>query len=279
MSTYVQKLKLIVDDLTYSEELLAEYIEKNITTIGKTTSSELSKLAGVSQSTIIRFSQKLGYQTYKKMLRDLGSVDSLNEEDIEPKDSTSTTLDKLKKEYDEAISVTFDINPLDKIEKACDFIGKARRIIVIGFSEKNVIFAQYFAYRLSFAGYDAISLDKSTTSYSHINMMNKNDVLILISESGETQQMLNYASIAKKKNVKVISITKKNQNTLADISDLDLRVINFGKRGFMKVSMVRISMLVLFDAIYMNLVKENYEEKELFYEKIKMQTKLNYKEK
>ena len=65
MAGYANKLKLIIEDLTYSEEMLADYIDSHRSEIQNLTSKELSDIVGVSQSTVIRFSQKLGYGSYK----------------------------------------------------------------------------------------------------------------------------------------------------------------------------------------------------------------------
>ena len=77
----------------------------------------------------------------------------------------------------------------------------------------------------------------------------------------------------------VIAITRKNKNSLQSIADVALQVINYGDRGFVMMSMVRMSMLVLFDMILLNVIKKDYDDREKFSELIKLETKLNYIEK
>lgn len=277
---YAQKLKLILDDMTFSEEKLARYIEEHRNEIKTMTSQELADKTGVGQSTVIRFSQKLGYGSFKKMISDFDSTDEGDVEmEVEPQDSVKETYVKLKKQYEDVIEMTLNINDESDISKAIEYIVGANRILVTAFSEKNVIFSKYLAYRFSFAGYNAIAMSELTSTISHINICNKNDVIIVISESGTTDRLLNFAKIAKSKGMKVISLTKKNANPLQKLSDVNLKVINYGDRGFMRMSMVRISMLVVFDLILLNLVKEDFDESERFSEIIKLQTKLNYKAK
>ncbi len=278
--SYTQKLKMIFDDLTYSEEKLAKYIEDHRKEIKNMTSQELADKTGVGQSTVIRFSQKLGYGNFKKMISDLDSID---EEDIEvevdPNDSIKETYEKLRSQYIDAVDLTLNLNTADDISKTVDILNEANRIIITAFSEKNVIFARYLAYRFCFAGFNAIVNSELTSTVAHINMCEKNDAIIIISESGTTDRLLNFAKIAKTKGMKIVSLTKKNQNPLQKISDVNLKVINYGDRGFMRMSMVRISMLTIFDLILLNLVKKDFDENEKFSEIIKLQTKLNYKAK
>ena len=277
---YAQKLKLILDDMTYSEEKLAKYIEEHRSEIKTMTSQELADKTGVGQSTVIRFSQKLGYGTFKKMISDFDSTDEGDVEvEVEPEDTMSETYGKLKNQYSDAIDMTLSINKESDIKQAIELISNAKRIIVTAFSEKNVIFARYLAYRFCFAGINAVAMSELTSTVAHINMCDREDVIIIISESGTTDRLLNYAKIAKTKGMKVISLTKKNQNPLQKISNINLKVINYGDRGFMRMSMVRISMLVVFDLILLNMVKEDFDDSEKFSEIIKLQTKLHYKAK
>ncbi len=277
---YAHKLRLIFNDLTFSEEKLAKYIDEHRKEIKNMTSQELADATGVGQSTVIRFSQKLGYGNFKKMISDLDSIDDDTDEvEVEPQDSTKETYQKLKLQYDEAIGMTLEINAEEDVMRAVEYIENANRIMITAFSEKNVLFGQYLAYRLSFCGYNALAMSELTSTTAHINMCEKNDVLIVISESGTTDRLLNFAKIAKSRNLKVISITKKNQNPMQKISDVNLKLINYGDRGFMRMSMVRVSMLTVFDLILLNLVKNDFDENEKFSEIIKLQTKLNFKAK
>lgn len=281
MAGYANKLKLIIEDLTYSEEMLADYIDSHRSEIQNLTSKELSDIVGVSQSTVIRFSQKLGYGSYKKMVSDFNNIDSSNSNNsnFEPQDDIATTNKKIRSQYDTVIDLTYEMNPPSSIQKTIDMISSAKCILIAAYSEKNVYFSNYFAHRLSFAGFNAFSCPNTTSEYAHLNMCNPGDTIVLISESGETPQILNYAKIARKKKMNVIAITRKNKNSLQSIADVALQVINYGDRGFVMMSMVRMSMLVLFDMILLNVIKKDYDDREKFSELIKLETKLNYIEK
>ena len=70
-------------NMTSAENKIAKYISENIDNIADLTSTKLADEVGVSQSTVIKFSQKLGYPTYKRMILDITSDqpdDDLNDE-------------------------------------------------------------------------------------------------------------------------------------------------------------------------------------------------------
>jgi D-sedoheptulose 7-phosphate isomerase len=54
------------------------------------------------------------------------------------------------------------------------------------------------------------------------------DILLAISTSGNSRNILKAAETAKKKNIKVISLTGKDGGQLAKLSDLEIRVEHFG---------------------------------------------------
>ena len=55
-----------------------------------------------------------------------------------------------------------------------------------------------------------------------IEQMNKQDILFLISLSGETQQVLEIAKMAKEKGITIISLTHFSRNSLQEIATINL---------------------------------------------------------
>ena len=85
-------------------------------------------------------------------------------------------------------------------------------------------------------------------------------MLILLSESGETRDLLNYAKVAKRKGMLVISITRFASNTLQTLSDVNFKVVEYGGRTFLRSCMVRLSMNYIIDTLFLNLTKIDYSE-------------------
>ena len=60
---FYEKLEAVYPGLTGKEARIAEYILANRARISGLTSQKLAGNLGISQSTVIRFSQKLGYKS------------------------------------------------------------------------------------------------------------------------------------------------------------------------------------------------------------------------
>ncbi len=57
---------------------------------------------------------------------------------------------------------------------------------------------------------------------------NKGDVLLAISTSGNSKNVINAAKIARKKEIKVIGLTGKDGGKLAELCDIEIRIPHFG---------------------------------------------------
>ena len=146
--SYTQKLKTTFGELTYSEEKLAQYIDEHRSEMTDITSQQLAAEVGIGQSTVIRFSQKLGYGTFKKMIADITSEnpDESIDLEIEEHESTRETNEKIREQYNQILDLTFSYNTDVDIDEAVNYLYHAKKVICCGFSARNVYFAQYFTY-------------------------------------------------------------------------------------------------------------------------------------
>jgi len=277
--SYTKKLKATFEDLTYSEEKLAQYIDDHRTEIIDMTSQQLADMVGIGQSTVIRFSQKLGYGSFKKMIADVSSEhpDEFIDLEIGEAEDTRATNEKIREQYNQILDLTFSYNSDADIDETVDYLYQAARVICCGFSARNIYFAQYFAYKLSSIGIDTYCDSHTTLIYSQLRQYKEGDVLVMISESGETRDLINFAKMAKKRGMKVITITKVSQNTLQAIADKNLKIADYGLRTFLRSSMLRISVLSILDMLFLNLVKRDFNHFEREAAKLSFMTKLDYR--
>ena len=276
--SYKRKLQLQFGTLTASEDKIASYIDTHWDSIRSMSSSALAAAAEVSQPTVIRFSKKLGYESYKKMINDIGAedTDEFINLDISELDSTRTTNQQIAEQYSAIINMTLAMNSPDMIDKAVDLIFHAGRIIVAGFSERNDYFAKYFSYRLETIGKDSVTATHTSMIYTKIRNCGPGDVIVLLTESGETRDIINFAKLAKENGMAVISLTRSSSNTVGQLSDVNFKLVEYGARTFLRSCMMRLSMLSLMDVVFLNLVKRDYTNFNIMYAKLNHMTKLGY---
>ncbi|OYT42669.1 MAG: glutamine--fructose-6-phosphate transaminase (isomerizing) [Candidatus Aenigmarchaeota archaeon ex4484_224] len=114
----------------------------------------------------------------------------------------------------------------EKIENFAKEIKKAKKIFLVaaGTSYHASLAASYI-----FSKYNKIFASAILASeFKHfVNSLNKNDLIIAISQSGETADVLEAVRIAKKKGIKVLAITNVNGSSLTKEAD-DYLLMNAG---------------------------------------------------
>ena len=67
----IEKIRRLMDELTRSQRMLAEYIIQRPEKVGFLPINELAQAAGVSVATVIRFCNTMGYSGYVELGREI----------------------------------------------------------------------------------------------------------------------------------------------------------------------------------------------------------------
>ena len=112
-------------------------------------------------------------------------------------------------------------------EQACQLLLQCcksdGRIIVSGMGKSGHI-GRKIAATLASTGSPSFFVHASEASHGDLGMITANDVVILISNSGETNEVLNIVSVIKRIGAKVIGITGVAHSSLAKHSDVHLSI-------------------------------------------------------
>ena len=114
-------------------------------------------------------------------------------------------------------------NGLDEnFSKAVNLILEHKgKLIVTGIGKSGNIAAKIAASFTS-TGVPAIYLNPVDASHGDMGIVNRDDILIVLSNSGETHELSDLLDFAKKKNIKIISITSNKLSLLYKNSDVNL---------------------------------------------------------
>ena len=110
----------------------------------------------------------------------------------------------------------------DNFVKACEIIlGCKGRVVVIGMGKSGHI-GNKIAATLASTGTPAFFVHPGEASHGDLGMITANDVVIALSNSGETGEILTILPIIKRLSVPMISITGKPNSTLSTEADINL---------------------------------------------------------
>ena len=212
--------------LRKSEAKVAAYVLANANDVIKMRIVDLASKSEVSEPTVIRFCRALGYdgfQSFKlKLAQQLGLGSVYTQFAV---DDSDTVTDLRNKVFDTTIgsllNVRDDITP-EILEKAINTISNARRVEFYGFGASGSVAAdaqhKFFRLQLSTAAYT----DPHIQHMSAISL-GKEDVVVAISQSGETQALLQSVNLAREAGANVIGLAPQN-TSLSKLCNLAIYV-------------------------------------------------------
>ena len=112
---------------------------------------------------------------------------------------------------------------LDKnFVKAVELISQLNGKIIISGVGKSGNIAGKIAASFTSTGIPAIYLNPVDASHGDMGIVEKNDVLIILSNSGESHELTDLINYSKKKKIKIISITSFGKSLISKNSDINL---------------------------------------------------------
>jgi arabinose-5-phosphate isomerase len=112
----------------------------------------------------------------------------------------------------------------DGFEKAVDLLFNCKGKVVVSGMGKSGLVGQKIAATMASTGTPAFFLHPAEGIHGDLGMLGRKDVLIAISNSGETQEILQLLPYVERMGIAVVSMTGRMTSTLAKTSDVALDV-------------------------------------------------------
>ena len=250
---------------TKSDKVLIKYIKENIEDVFYKSISQIAKESGIGEATITRFSKKMGYsglQDFKVTLaREISGLKNrkIINRSIENDEGVMESARKLFNSNIRILENTFNIIDGNNIEKATDMIINAKKVFFIGIGYSGMT-AEDSNYKFSRIGFNCMSLDSSHNMIMMASLMDEDDVIVAISHSGETDEIIKTVNIAKANGASVISVTEDKSSRLRDVSDVNLGY--FSGESILETGSIssKLAQFFIIDLVYTQVVKEKSAE-------------------
>ncbi len=255
------KIRSMIQRCSKSELKIIDYIRNNPIDPKIMTSSLLGKQLDISQSTIIRFTQKLGYSSFRAFLADI-SVSSQSpseiDVDIQSNEDTEITMQRLFNQYHDVMKMTMNEKLTQQVDAAVELLKKARRIVFFAIGGSSNM-GEYFATNL--IRYNLMvnhNYDVHTSLYL-ITQCTEQDLVIIISESGETDEIKMAINACKQLNVPILAITDRRKSTLSEAAVVNINTVIYSTNEKFNVLRLRISQMFVIDLVVLTLFKSDLE--------------------
>lgn len=202
------------------ERKVADFILRNPEVVIEHTTKELANRSGVSEATVVRMCQHSGYTGYwalRTMLaRDIGTLLKKNKSDIEP--GHSDAVKNLFEEYAQIMMTLSSNVDAETMRECVKIINDCRQVHIIAVGNTGPL-AQHMGFRLGRIGIRNSFSGIAEYFMNSINLADKDDIVIAISQSGVTRTIIQGVKLAKSKGLKVIAISAYGDSQVAQLSD------------------------------------------------------------
>lgn len=214
----LSKISGYFPSLSKSERKVGQSILANPDEVLTMSIKEFSIMVGVGESTIIRFSRKIGFSGYPELKLELAKNMALSSNrQIEREDNISNhVMRHYKKSLEDTLSLIND----EQMGEAAQLIHNANRIFLFAVGNSNFI-AAHFTQRLKRMGKYVEYIQDGQLQSINSAFMTADDVAVAITASGNTKEIINNIELAQKHGSKAIVVSNfisSKSATLADIA-------------------------------------------------------------
>lgn len=245
------------DKLSDSEKSVLDYLLTNKSSLKDLSVESVASESFTSPATVVRMAKKLGYQGFKDFKVDFILANTKVEipHDKEYKD---VILVQNKDNFTGRTAIENNIRALEdtirlysheEIRKAAQMVMTSRKILIFGKGSSNLV-AKDLQMKLRRIDRFCIAQEELHEQLVDATFADERDIIIFISNSGETEEIVLAALAAKENKAKTISIVKAGKSSLADITDIVLYTSAL-EGEFRSAAMTsRISQMAIVDALF-----------------------------
>jgi len=223
----LRAVRLRLDDLRNSEKKVALAVLASPNTVIYQSISELAENAGVSEPTVLRFCRALGFRGYHdlkiQLAQDLVPEVKNIHEDVARGDDAATLIRKVLNANTIAITSTVDTLDPVMVDRAIQTLARARHIDFFGLGGSGAVAmdAHHKFFRLGIpCGWQSDSHMQAMSAA----LMTPRNVVVAISHSGSTKDIVESLEIAKASGAATIAIISHRKSPVASLADIALCV-------------------------------------------------------
>lgn len=250
------KIRSERDRMSAIERRIADFILDNSHLLRDYSSQQLADALRISQSSVVKFSQKLGFKGYPDLKYSIGEAIARSDANDDNAGATTATEDahselaeSLWQSKAGAERETRLINPPEKIDAIADAIQAADRVFIIGLGEDGIP-ARAFAMRLASVGVLIVHHFDAALMATGASTAAKSDVLMVFSEHGKQHALCQLGRQFRECKGRVISVTRHSSNPLRAHADASLLVSAHDERAHIEPLLYQSALQHLLDLLF-----------------------------
>lgn len=211
-------------DFSKVNRKIADYILKEPTLVLSLTANEIASNSGTSPASVTRFSKSLTFDSWEELKLSIATNQGAEHAPkmIDPIVATGDSIDTLCAKVESLLNTTvadlFDLIDKQALKQSIDAIKQAETIYLIGIGSSSLT-AYDLYHKFNRAGKRAVFNYDVHMQFECLNYSKAEDVLIAISYSGMSKEVLIACEIARQNQTTIIFITRNESEKVKRISD------------------------------------------------------------
>jgi DNA-binding MurR/RpiR family transcriptional regulator len=225
----ILRIKRNMLQLSKGQKLIANYVLEHYEKAVYLTAARLGSIVGVSESTVVRFANELGYDGYPKFQE---ALEELVKNKLTAMQRLEVTTDRIDAKHilksvletdEEQIRYTIEHVDEEAFNQAIEKILQAKTIYILGVrGSAGLASFLSFYFNIIFDNIKLVNTNSISEMFEVIHRIDKNDVIIGISFPRYSKRVLNALEFAKSKEASVIGITDSYISPIAGCADYPL---------------------------------------------------------
>ena len=211
-----------IPSFSKGQKRIAEYILVNYDKAAYLTASRLSGIVGVSESTVVRFANELGFEGYPEFQHSLKALIRTRLTSFQRMEVTNQiigegdVLEKVLASDADRIRRTLESIDRDSFEQAVEKIINANAIYILGVrSSSSLAGFLNHSFRMVFDNVKLLQTTSGSEMFEQLMPIKANDVLVAISFPRYSKRVINAVEFARTKDADVVAITDSINSPIA----------------------------------------------------------------
>lgn len=204
------RIRGVYETLPRSERKVADYVLNHSDRVIHSSVTDLAQTLEVSESTVVRFCQRLGYQGYPEfkilLARDLGTPFQDTYDTIDPGDDVTTIVRKTVQISIQALNDTLAILDPNNVKEVVDLLINAHHVFLFGCGGSGGSAQIAYQKMLRLGLPCSVCIDPHTQTLL-AGTATEQDVVIGISYSGNNEDVVRAMRVAQERRARTVAIT------------------------------------------------------------------------
>ena len=257
-SDVLSKVRGFYTSLSSSEKKVADFVLEHYHETIRMTLADVAHESGVSDATVLRFCRSIGYRRWLEFKIDLiQTLPNLPEQildDVSEGDSPGKIAKKVFNCSIQALTDTMAVIDESSYTEALDLINDADRILIVGVGTSGPMTIEMHNRFLRLG----LNCHVQTDSYIQVMesaLLSAKDLVIVFSQTGDSEDPLRTTALAKSKGCSVILITGNTGSKLTEYADVVLLSVSHETR--IETIASRIAQYAIIHALYVGLAMQD----------------------